>query len=227
MNCNTGKTHEPSHPGDDNKYAESCFKEPTITTCRFAMNWRGLDEWSGPLKLIGGVVDQPSMICSCVDLGVEDASRLAPPSPRTGEKKQTTAGKHNRRKPTNPMLAVSSIIKVHSEHFPVFRCGPDRWVHTPHTLRNHARKKNSNNYLSRCWIITKKFVVIVCDSSAVIKSVRLLIFWFLDTNLLSTCVEKDCCRHPSDLNNFMSHKPSQQGCVPLLHTPVTWQLVWI
>lgn len=76
--------------------------------------------------LYGAVIDQPSMICSCVDLGVEYASRLAPPSLRSGEKKQTTAGKHNRRKPTNSMLAVSSIIKVPSEHFPVFRCGPDR-----------------------------------------------------------------------------------------------------
>lgn len=82
------------------------------------------------------VLDWPRMSCSCVDLGVEDASRLAPPSVRTGEKKQTTAGTHNRRKPNNSMLTVSLIIKVPSEHFPEFRCGPDRRVH-PHT---HTRK---------------------------------------------------------------------------------------
>lgn len=60
------------------------------------------------------------MSCNCVDLGVEDASRLAPPSPRTGEKKEATAGKQLRRKPNNSMLAVSSVIKVPSKHFPVF-----------------------------------------------------------------------------------------------------------
>lgn len=83
-----------------------------------------------------------SNVLQLCGFGIGRCEWVGPGQPENREKKQTTTEMDNRWKPNYSTLTVSSIIKVSSEHFPIFQCGPDRRAHTQHTLRNPARKKN-------------------------------------------------------------------------------------
>lgn len=94
MDTNIAQTYWFSR-GEDNKLAglktETCPKELNVATCRFTTNWRGADERTGLLQLIGGGEDWPSMCCRCVNTGADEGRSALH---RTGKNKQTTYHKN-------------------------------------------------------------------------------------------------------------------------------------